>query len=115
MTKTSATTTSQYRNASRSPEARKPMATAPRTGPARLVRPPTAVQMTSSADSRNPTAWGVTMPWWGAYSAPARPATPALVANARALRRLVLKPKNWSRSSFWATAASNCPNGALSR
>ena len=41
---------------------RNPIVTAPITGPASPVRPPTAVQMTSSADSRNPTACGVTIP-----------------------------------------------------
>ena len=62
MMKSRATTTSQYRSSSRRPAARNPIVTAPITGPASPVRPPTAVQMTSSADSRNPTACGVTIP-----------------------------------------------------
>ena len=108
---TKATPTSQYAKLSLSPDAKKPINTAPTIGPINPNLPPTAAQITNSAESMNPTTCGVTIPWCGAKKAPARPAIAPLIANAAAFTKLVLIPKNCVRSSFSRTASNNCPKG----
>ena len=61
-----ATIASQYATCSRNCDDSSPMPTAPSSAPYGLLRPPTAVQITNSADSTKPVASGVTRPCCGA-------------------------------------------------
>ena len=106
-----ATTISHQPIRPRSSAVSTPMATAPTTGPRIRPRPPTAVQITRSADSTNPHTSGVTSPCWGAYNAPATPARMPLAPKAMALRCAVSWPKNPTRRSFWASARQRTPSG----
>ena len=89
--KTIAMPISQNWNRSRSPLVSAPMSTAPSTGPSRRKRPPTAAQITRSAERPKPQSCGVTRPCCGAYSAPPMPARRPLTPKATAFSR-------WRRS-----------------
>ena len=64
--KNSAISTSQNGSVSRSCAVSEPTRSVPMTGPSKLARPPTAAQITRSAERPNPTICGVTMPCCGA-------------------------------------------------
>jgi hypothetical protein len=103
---------SQKRKLSRSALVSAPISKAPSTGPSSRPRPPTAAQITRSADSTKPHSCGVTNPCCGAYSAPPRPASSPLTPNATAFSRLVSKPNSTTRRSLCASAAHSTPSGA---
>ena len=64
--KNSAISTSQNGKLSRNCAVSEPTSSVPTTGPNRLARPPTAAQITSSAERPKPITCGVTIPCCGA-------------------------------------------------